>query len=550
MDASGPPRLSRRVVDAGATPPIVCCITRAKIGSGGLARSGNEKDTPMVVTTTKRSEGLRRSLVAGCVLASASMAGLTSAHAQFAIGTGPAADLYQMHCAACHGVDLGGGLGSALNDDSWAHGDSDAEIAAVIADGLPGGEMAGFSEVLSAPEIRSLVIYIQEAGLVARREAEGPPVSLNDAGVFETDLASYTVETLADVDAELWAVEQIGEETFLVTDKAGRLLRLDPDRLVHEIEGAPAVWDAGQGGLLDVGVHPSFEDTGLIYLSYAASRREGGARRGMTRVMRARLDGDALVDAEVIFQTRPEHDLPTRFHFGSRFVFADGYVFFSIGDRGEPEMSQDITRPNGKIFRLHDDGRVPDDNPFVGVPGAYEATWSLGHRNPQGLAADPVTGVLYATEHGPRGGDELNAPVAGANFGWPVVTFGKNYNGSPITHETSRPEFADPLLHWTPSIAACGLDVYRGDAFSAWSGDLLAGGLVTEEVRRIRIEDGVVTQDEIIVKGLGRVRDVRLGADGRILLVVNHGRGGASSVLRLSPASGAPVLQPQVTDTL
>ncbi|MGE9292617.1 MAG: PQQ-dependent sugar dehydrogenase, partial [Puniceicoccales bacterium] len=219
-------------------------------------------------------------------------------------------------------------------------------------------------------------------------------------------------------------------------------------------------------------------------------------------------------------------------HFGTRFVFKDGYLFFSMGDRGKQNMAQDVTRPNGKIHRIHDDGRIPEDNPFVDKPDAWPTIWTYGNRNPQGLDAHPITGALWETEHGPRGGDEVNLIRKGINYGWPVITYGMNYSGTPITDKTHAPGMEQPKHYWVPSIAVCGIDFYEGELFPNWKNNLFAGGLASNELHRIVInDDNEVVKDEIVLKGLGRIRDVASAPDGSLMLLLN----GPDKIVKLVP---------------
>jgi aldose sugar dehydrogenase len=252
----------------------------------------------------------------------------------------------------------------------------------------------------------------------------------------------------------------------------------------------------------------------------------------MTKVVRGRLDGNQWMGEEVIFEVPESFHTSRGVHFGTRFVFQDGYLFFSIGDRGAQDQAQVLSRPNGKIHRIHDDGRIPADNPFVDTPGAFKSIWTYGNRNPQGLDAHPVTGAIYSTEHGPRGGDETNLIEKGLNYGWPVITHGMNYSGTPITEKTEAPGMEQPLLHWTPSIAVCGIDFYEGDVFPDWKHDLFVGGLASQELHRLQIDGDAVTAHEIILHGEGRVRDVASGPDGYLYLVLNS----PDKVVRLVPA--------------
>jgi glucose/arabinose dehydrogenase len=289
---------------------------------------------------------------------------------------------------------------------------------------------------------------------------------------------------------------------------------------------------------MEVAVHPDYADNGWIYLAFADGWRDEAGDddkprvRTLTAVVRGRIRDHRWVDQEWIWKGDRAYYTSAGIHFVTRIVFDRGHVFFVIGERDGWHEAQDLTRPNGKIFRLHDDGRVPRDNPFVDDPECVPGIWSYGHRNPQGLDLDPRDGSLYSTEHGPRGGDELNLVLKGHNYGWPVITYGMNYDGTPITAQTSRPGMDQPVIHWTPSIAACGLDFYTGDKFPGWKNDLFAGALRPEEVRRLRIRDQKVVEQEVILKNLGRVRDVADGPDGFIYVLLNS----PDSIIRLVPA--------------
>jgi glucose/arabinose dehydrogenase len=318
---------------------------------------------------------------------------------------------------------------------------------------------------------------------------------------------------------------------MLVTEKPGRLRVVEKGRLLPEaVAGVPPVWSQGQGGLLDVAVHPDYATNGWIYLSFSDPGEGGSA---MTKVVRGRLREGSLVDQQVLFEAPKSLYRRGGAHFGSRFVFdGKGHLFFSIGERGHKDDAQDLSRPNGKVHRIHDDGRVPADNPFAKQAGAMPTIWSYGHRNPQGLARHPVTGDLYDVEHGPRGGDELNLVLPGRNYGWPAITYGMNYDGSPITAFTAREGMEQPLTHWTPSIAVCAIDFYGGDRFPRWRNHLLVSSLAAEELRRLVIEGNEVTKQEVLFKGIGRVRDVVSGPDGLVYVAFN----GPDRVARLVPA--------------
>jgi aldose sugar dehydrogenase len=335
-----------------------------------------------------------------------------------------------------------------------------------------------------------------------------------------------------------WGLVWLPDGTMLVTERSGRLRivrggKVDP----KPVSGVPAVFASGQGGLLDVALHPRFSENRLVYLSYAHGTR--GENR--TRVARGVLTGTALREVKVIFEASPAKEGGQ--HFGSRLGWLpDETLLVSIGDGGNPPsaidgklsrlFAQDPTSHLGKVVRLADDGSIPKDNPFAGRKDAAPAVWTLGLRNVQGLAVAP-DGTVWVTDHGPRGGDEVNRLSAGANYGWPTVTHGREYSGKVITEETSRPEFVDPLLVWTPSIAPSGLAVYGGDRFPAWRGSLLGGGLVSADVRRLEVDErGRIVAEERIPIG-ARVRDVRQGPDGFVYVLTDERDG---EILRLEPA--------------
>ncbi|MFW5845348.1 MAG: PQQ-dependent sugar dehydrogenase [Planctomycetota bacterium] len=445
------------------------------------------------------------------------------------LGAEDVASLYRQHCAVCHGPRGASGLGGSLVSGQWQFASDDpGDQARVIREGLlPEQNMQGFGEVLDETQIRGLVVYLQEL-----RARAGQRIGPNPAGgVVQTALHGYRVESLVDAGLSVpWAVALLPDGGLLITERPGRLRIWDPATgLVDEaVRGLPEITATGQGGLMDVVLHPDHADNGLVYLSLS-DPRDGGV---FTAVARGRIRDGAWVDHEWIARFDERFHTRSGFHFGCRLVLHDGMLYFGIGDRGRKNLARDLAHPNGKIFRLHDDGRVPADNPFVEQSKALPGIWSYGHRNPQGLAMDPVGSVLYSTEHGPRGGDELNRIEPGADYGWPLVTHGINYNGTPITERTTAPGITDPLRAWVPSPAFSGLVVYRGKAFPDWQGDLLAGSLKAEELRRLRVAaDGSVTE-EIILRDRGRIRTLRVDADGSILVVVNE----PDAVLRLVPA--------------
>lgn len=437
--------------------------------------------------------------------------------------------LYQTHCASCHGTEMEGGLGGPLVGDNWDYVKDYSGMAEYIAKGNVKMGMPGFADALTTQQIRSLVILMREMN--AKVEAETRKLA-EEAGVYHTEAASFRVEDVVDGLSTPWGMDFLPGGGFLITEKAGALRIFKDGKLSDPITGIPDVWNHGQGGLLEVALHPEYADNGWVYLGFSASY---DGKTGNTKIVRGRIDNGRWVDEETVFQVPPEFNTNRGAHFGTRFVFQDGYLYFSIGDRGIPSEAQHLSLPNGKIHRMHDDGRIPEDNPFTDKPGAFPSIWSYGNRNAQGLARHPVTGALWESEHGPRGGDEINIIEAGRNYGWPVITYGMNYSGTPITDKTHAPGMEQPELHWTPSIAVCGIDFYTGDAFPGWKNNLFAGGLASQELHRLVIADDAIVKDEIVLKGLGRVRDVANGPDGLLYLVLNR----PDKIIRLEPSGSA-----------
>ena len=439
-------------------------------------------------------------------------------------------ELYLESCAACHGSKFEGGLGGNLADGQWKNGSSDSDIARVISQGLPNLGMPAYEKTLSAEQIRSLVVFIREKEKAAAAQAAPPPQPKEGAAV-KSLLHDYKVETVIEGGLKTpWSLAFLPDGRQLVTERPGSLRMVDANLLPEPISGTPKVIELGQGGMLDVAPSPDFAKDGWIYLAFA-DPLDAEKKSAMLKIVRGRIRGHAWTDEEVIFQAAPEFYSPTGVHFGTRMVFDSGYLYFVVGERGGMLEAQDITRPNGKIYRVFPDGRIPEDNPFVANKNAIPGIWSYGHRNPQGLAIDPRDHAIYATEHGPRGGDEFNIIRKGANYGWPVISYGMNYNGTPLTGITEKDGMEQPLVQWTPSIAACGLACYTGDKFPNWKYDFFAGGL-RGELHRIRIQNGKAIADEIILSGLGRVRDVRSGPDGFLYIVLNQ----PDRIVRLVPA--------------
>lgn len=348
----------------------------------------------------------------------------------------------------------------------------------------------------------------------------------------DSERESFRIVRVADGLAHPWAIAFLSDGSALVSERSGRLLRLDPQYVsLKELSGAPRVAEIGQGGLLDIEPHPRFAENRLIYLSYTTGR----LGRYATSIARGQLTAAGLQNVEVIFtMNRPSSG---RIHFGSRLSFGtDGMLYATLGERGERHRAQDPTDHAGTIIRLQDDGTVPADNPFAYSSQAAPEVYSFGHRNAQGLAVHPVTGRLWSHEHGPQGGDEINVIEPGVNYGWPVITYGSEYrSGAKIGIGTVSPDMAQPVLHWTPSIAPSGMTFYSGDRFPAWRGDLFVGALAGRHLRRVRLDGERAISQEVLVRDVvGRVRDVKQGPDGMLWLLEDARR---ASIYRLEPTS-------------
>ncbi|EDY83795.1 Glucose / Sorbosone dehydrogenase domain protein [Verrucomicrobiia bacterium DG1235] len=459
----------------------------------------------------------------------------TTATAQFRIGSGDVSELYANNCAACHGANLEGGQASSLVDDTWIHGRTDSDLARIIREGIPDTTMVPWGTTLSKQKIRSLVIFIREKGQIVAREGLPQNTFLPEDGIFRTAEHAFTLEKVGQGEGILWALEFLPDDTILATQRNGTLWQFK-DGQRSAIAGTPEVWQNGQGGLLEIQKHPDYANNGWIYLAY--SENVGGTENdrpaGMTAVVRGRIRDGQWVDQEKIYNAPPHLHTSAGAHFGTRFVFQDGYLYFGIGDRGRQNQAQDLSRPNGKIHRIHDDGRVPADNPFLDTKDALPTIWSYGHRNPQGLDLHPETGDMWEVEHGPRGGDETNLIERGLNYGWPVITYGMNYNGTPITDLIEKEGMEQPKHYWVPSIAICGMDFYEGEKFPKWKNNLFVTGMASQELHRLVIKDGEVVSDEIVLKNQGRLRDVYSAPDGTLYILSENDNG---TIYRLVPST-------------
>ncbi|MWW25897.1 PQQ-dependent sugar dehydrogenase [Algibacter lectus] len=329
-----------------------------------------------------------------------------------------------------------------------------------------------------------------------------PPVALN-----------YTTEVVVPDLNIPWGMVFLPDGSMLITEKAGELIHFKNGTKTN-ISGLPEVYLRGQGGLLDIEIHPDYAHNGWIYITYASAEGEGDG--GNTALMRGKLKNNAFVEKQLLYKAGPNTKKGQ--HFGSRIEFDnDGYLYFSIGERGNrDENPQDITRDCGKIYRLNDDGSIPTDNPFVNTPNAKTAIYSYGHRNPQGMAIHPETGAIWVNEHGPKGGDEINIITKGKNYGWPVISYGVNYSGTAFTEITEKEGMEQPLFYWVPSIAPSGMTFVTSDKYPDWKNNILVGSLKFQYLERLVLENNKVVKREELFKDIGRVRNVIQGPDGYI----------------------------------
>ena len=341
------------------------------------------------------------------------------------------------------------------------------------------------------------------------------------------DSSAYTVEKLYEGFKNPWGMAWLPDGRMLVTEKTGEILVFKNNKYTgQKLTGVPKVFAEGQGGLLDIKVHPDYAKNKWIYISYSQPV-EGGAT---TAIMRFKLQGNQIIEAKDIFLAKPA--LPANFHFGSRIVFdKDKFLYFSSGERGTQPKVQELNNDHGKIHRIYDDGRVPQDNPFVNQNGANPTIWTYGHRNPQGMVYDAATNRIWAVEHGPKGGDELNLIVKAKNYGWPKTSHGINYDGSVLTKDKELPDVEKSVRIWVPSIAPCGMTIVTSNKYPDWKGNLLVGALAHRHIARVQLNGTKFAAEEKLVKDIGRVRCVAEGPDGYVYAVTE----GPGLLIRLMP---------------
>ncbi|WP_430933407.1 PQQ-dependent sugar dehydrogenase [Saccharicrinis sp. 156] len=430
---------------------------------------------------------------------------------------------FQNFCLGCHNDKK-----SSFVDRTWLWGSGREDLYKSIKLGRVAHGMPGFADGMSDTTIYALVDYILSLDtMVPLGEDED---IANQDGVVDSEDQKFRVDTVVEGLEVPWGLEFLPNGDLLISERKGELLRFTKNGDLQQISGLPPIKAAGQGGLLDLELHPGYEQNGWLYFAYS-SPNEKKSSLANTAIMRARLSGNTLVDKERIFKAMPETN--KRHHYGCKLEFdGEGYLYFSVGDRGDRDRNpQSLDNHCGKIHRIYDDGSIPVDNPFVGQKDAMPSIYSYGHRNPQGVCMHPETGRIWTDEHGPKGGDEINIIEPAKNYGWPVISFGINYNGTTFTNDTARAGMEQPLLYWVPSIAPCGMTFVKGDRYPNWRNDILTGSLRFEYLHRVVLNGDQVVRQEKLLEGIGRVRNVEMSPDGYIYVAVEN----PGKILKLIP---------------
>ena len=486
------------------------------------------------------------------------------------VGVGePFAPLYADNCAVCHGESFeGNAQGPALVGHPLQHGDSVNEIARSIAAGYPERGMPPWAGALDEGQIRSLAILIAEkrVGRVFTDFKTDQPL-LVPTEPIASELHHFRLETVTTgLSSKPFSIAPLPDGSILVSEKKEGLSIVSPNgERTDPISGTPATSDSGfevmgldygLGWMLDVALHPQYESNNWVYLVHTHlcdnCAEDGGDTlmpMTMNRLIRGRIEDGKWLDEEVIWQVpKPFYSPVPDLGAGGRLAFdPGGYAFISVGMKGMGNFVgiQELDTPYGKVHRVHDDGRIPEDNPFINSPGALGSIWTYGHRSPQGLEFDPATDKLWGTEMGPRGGDELNLLMPGRNYGWPLYSKGVDYDGTPVEYwkelgiEFDLEDIEQPVVDLTPSPAVSSFIIYAGDAFPGWQGSFLVGSLKATELYRFVIEDDKLVHTELLIEGLARIRDIEMAPDGSILLLLEHGSG--SQIVRMV-AVGNPIL--------
>lgn len=430
-------------------------------------------------------------------------------------------DNFLQYCAGCHGVNM-----ERFAGKTYDAGSSAEMLKQTIKYGSSELGMPAFEKAFSEQELSELTSYLLNELNKGQEQAEVKQFP----GTIKSMHESFRVETvLTGLDVP-WSLLFLPDGDMLLAERSGQLFRFRDNKLAAIIEGVPPVFAKGQGGLFDLVLHPSYEENGWIYISYAKIS-PSNENEGNTAVIRARIQNDTLTDLTEIFSAKPYSS--KNYHFGGRMAFdREGCLYITVGERGTRENAQQLNNFSGKVHRINDDGTIPRDNPFAKDFSSVSSIYSYGHRNQQGIVIDTATGAIYTNEHGPKGGDELNRIEPGRNYGWPVITYGINYDGTIITELTEKAGMEQPLYQWTPSIAPSSLMLSHSSLFPGWEGDFFSGSLSFRYLERTRMENGKMSESEKLLEGIGRVRYVTTGPDGYIYFTVEK----PGVVYRLVPA--------------
>ena len=457
-------------------------------------------------------------------------------------------ELFMGNCAACHGNTIQPGpAAKSLFSEEFLAANTDAQIIEKVTNGVPASPKPhAYKTSFSADEISQIPSYVRIRGGIMNRRVGPVP---DPAGkVFKTDKATFKVEVLAKGFNQPWGMTWTPDGRILFTERSGNLRFLDKNGKVSApVKNTPKVFERQDGGMLDVALPPDYATSGWVYLSYSSVppgyTPEPGAERApnlapptMTVVVRGKINAaNEWVDEQVLFKAADALYTNPADHYGSRFLFdGKGHVFWTMGERHDMQASQNLASPLGKIHRINLDGSIPKDNPFLNTPGALPSIWSYGHRNPEGLAYDPATGILWEVEHGPVGGDEINIVEPGKNYGWGVVTMGLE----PGLNRQHAVGMTDPIAYYNPAIGPGSVNFYTGDRFPAWKGSMFVSGMVGQKLIRLEIKDRQIVSQEVMLKDHGRLREVKTGPDGYLylLLQTQNGADTGGSIIRLVPS--------------
>lgn len=485
----------------------------------------------------------------------AALAGLSPANAQQFGGPpasmfGGSSELFASKCMGCHGDNLAGGRAPGLFNESLLSENTDASLAQTIRNGVLKSGMPPFKDQLSESEVNQLIAFLR----IRSGQLKGAPSYLPDPNgqIVKSGKLTLKIEVIASDLNTPWGAVFLPDGRMLLTERPGRIRSLDKGKLSEPVKNTPIPWVRQDGGFFDIAIDPDYEMNGWVYLSYSAvapgvaqpapddpklSRAQWApAPPSMTRWVRGRINANnEWVDQEDVLKTPAETYSDSVIHYGSRFLFDQkGHLFITVGDRGEMSHAQDLSSPLGKIHRINVDGSIPGDNPFVNVPGAAPSIWTLGNRNPEGLAIDPRSGLMWGSDNGPTGGDELNLVEKGHNYGWGVASMGLQ----PGITQQHQDGMDDPIRYYTPSIAPSGIHFYTGSRYPGWKNSLFLSALAGQRLIRYEINGRKVTREEVVFKGFGRVRQVITGPDGYLYVLIQNSQSLANSpgmVIRLLP---------------